>query len=219
MYFKLFVCFSSFIDPAANTSHRYTFNIEQNIKHDEVKPKEIIEDEETKNVIDTLVRDINTRVEDIKLHDPTDTNCSSDSDNQSIVSLSESNSSKSIPEEFVVIPIPDCFKIDQIPNNEDVPAQQIDEGKDLVTDSVGISVASGIKKQVSEGSLKSTTDPVLDNSDDNNNSEKANQNTSGAGSPIRSDDSFSNDGSQKSDLVLISIPNKEEEDNAGMYII
>lgn len=167
--------------------------------------------------MDTLVRDINTRVEDMRLHDPTDTNCSSDSDNQSIVSLSESNSSKSIPEEFVVVPIPDCFRIDQLLSNETVPAQQTAEDSELVTDSVGAGAVGGTKKRISEGSVKSAAEQVLDSSDNNNNSEKRNQNSSGGGSPVKSEDSLSNDGSQKSDLVLISIPNKEEEDSAGMY--
>lgn len=149
----------------------------------------------------------------MKLHDPTDTNCSSDSDNQSIVSLSESNSSKSLPEEFVVVPIPDCFKVDQVPSTKNVPEEQAGDDKELVTDSAGPSLPSGLNKRVSEESIKSTE--VSHSFDGNNNSEKTNQNSSASGSLVKLDDSLSNDGSQKSDVVVISIPNKEEEDNAG----
>lgn len=51
----------------------------------------------------SVVRNISRHLEDMKLQDPTDTNCSSDSDNQSIVSLNEVNYTKGLPEDFVMV--------------------------------------------------------------------------------------------------------------------
>lgn len=51
----------------------------------------------------SLVRNISKQLEDLKLQDPTDTNCSSDSDNQSTASLYEVDSTRGVPEEFVMV--------------------------------------------------------------------------------------------------------------------
>ncbi|XP_018571385.1 uncharacterized protein LOC108911046 isoform X2 [Anoplophora glabripennis] len=204
-----------FEEPPTSSPQKYTFNIEQDVKNDGAKPEETADDDDdtSRSLLKSLVRNISTRMDDMKLQDPTDTNCSSDSDNQSIVSLSESNSSKSLPEEFVVVPIPDCFKVDQEANTENVLGG---DDKDLVTDSTAVSSSN---KRVSEESVKADSEQASDNFDGNNNSEKVNQN-SATGLLVKLDDSSSNDGSQKSDVVVISIPNKEEEDNAGYaYLI
>ncbi|KAJ8924658.1 hypothetical protein NQ315_000809 [Exocentrus adspersus] len=204
------------IIPDPSTPQKYTFNIEQNPTKEEAKTDALTDDDEAsaKNVLDNLVRDISARVEDIKLQDPSDTNCSSDSDNQSIVSLSESNSSKSIPE-FVVVPIPDCFKVD-IPDVENAAVETSIDEKNLTTDCASSTTLDTVIK----GSEGTSTTSLQQASDDNNNSEKTNQNSSGSGTPTKTDDLLSNDGSQKSDIVVISIPNKEEEVNAGYaYLI
>lgn len=65
------------------------------------------------NRLNYLFRNISRHMEDMKLQDPTDTNCSSDSDNQSIVSLNEDTSSRErLPKELVVCHISNvvgCF--------------------------------------------------------------------------------------------------------------
>lgn len=58
----------------------------------------------SQDFFNTLVRNISRQVEDIKLQDPTDTNCSSDSDNQSIGSLNDGSFTK-LTDEFVVVSI------------------------------------------------------------------------------------------------------------------
>ncbi|KAJ8953180.1 hypothetical protein NQ318_003216, partial [Aromia moschata] len=174
-------------------SPHYTFNIEQNRTEEPEKADDIVEDADAKNVLDRLVRDIGTRVEAMKLQDPTDTNCSSDSDNQSIISVSESNSSKSIPDEFVVVPIPDCFKIEQDPSvvgtEQDIECAEVNSAK-----------------------VEAVADP--DGYDNNNNSEEADQNRSANVSENEEDDASSNDGSQKSDIVIVSLPSEEDEADA-----
>ncbi|KAJ8933882.1 hypothetical protein NQ314_013735 [Rhamnusium bicolor] len=206
-------------EPGTSNSQTYTFNIEQKYTNEDEKSEEIKDEESSaKNVLDTLVRDISTRVEDMKLHEPTDTNCSSDSDNQSIVSLTESCSSKSLPEEFVVVPIPDCFKVDVVPDLpiEDIQQEQnIKENEDIVTD-----ILTGKSKQATEGNFKLNAEEVPDNFDDNNNTEETDQNVSVSRSSSKVGDNHSNDGSQKSDIVIISLSNEKDDENTGYaYVI
>ncbi|XP_057653370.1 next to BRCA1 gene 1 protein-like [Diorhabda carinulata] len=128
--------------------------------------------------MDKVVRDINTRVEYIKLEEPTDTNCSSDSDNHSIISLPDSDCSKGIPSEFVVVP--DCFNIDE-PLKPEI-AQQ-----------------GGVQLMKKGGSVESL--------DDNNNEDVD------EGKENSRCDEAASDVSQKSDMVMVSLP--ENDENIG----
>ncbi|KAJ8973560.1 hypothetical protein NQ317_009584 [Molorchus minor] len=179
-----------------------------NNRHPEAS-EETVENDDASNVLNRLMRDISARVEDIKLEDPTDTNCSSDSDNQSIISLSESNSSKSIPEEFVVVPIPDCFKIDPVNN---VASENIKEQINKCNDAV---VSGGVEETSQVQTDKTNIEQDPDNFDNNNNSEEIDKNASTSGSIIKADDDASScEGSQKSDIVIVTLPDDKELDEA-----
>nr|CAH7763549.1 unnamed protein product [Callosobruchus chinensis] len=86
------------------TLQQYTFDMNSeysNLRNEpEADVTDIVSD---KHTYDKLVRDISVRVGDIKLQDPTDTNCSSDSDNQSAISLSDSKDSKELKDDLSLI--------------------------------------------------------------------------------------------------------------------
>lgn len=91
------ILIQSILGTAATAGTGYTFNFDENTKDVDLlnKKTDLYDNQVTRIPMDKVVRDLSSRVGDMKLQDPTDTNCSSDSDNQSIISLSESNSSKS----------------------------------------------------------------------------------------------------------------------------
>nr|CAH7758211.1 unnamed protein product [Callosobruchus chinensis] len=116
--------------PSPSTSQpcNYTFDMNSEYSNLRSEPEADVSDiGSDKHTYDKLVRDISVRVGDIKLQDPTDTNCSSDSDNQSVISLAGSYDSKELKDDFVVVPIPDCFKVDTPTTEvkeENVPKQE-----------------------------------------------------------------------------------------------
>ncbi|XP_074032371.1 uncharacterized protein isoform X2 [Leptinotarsa decemlineata] len=138
-----------------------------------------------------VVRNIGSRVADMKLQDPTDTNCSSsDSDNQSIVSVPESRSSKGLTQDYIVVPIPECFKID------DLNAEGLSSRSKATT----VVVDSAEKLDIDEKNSE--------NFDGNNNSQESDQNS--RESLYKVDDASSNS-SRKSDIVMVTLPEKNED--------
>ncbi|CAG9854334.1 unnamed protein product [Phyllotreta striolata] len=191
-------------DAGAHSPTGYSFNL-----NDGVANKTDLFDEQAGGLpMEKVVRELSSRVEDMKLQDPTDTNCSSDSDNQSIVSLSESNSSKGIQAEFVVVPVPDCFKLDEplTPKKVDL----IDNGsceaasKSIVT---GASEGSSVKSQEEKPVGTIEAEKSQENFDDNNNEDTKNN------SELEKDE-FQDAISQspnKSDIVMITLPEANQD--------
>lgn len=175
------------------------------------------------HVLDKFVRDLGNRVEDLKIHDPTDTNCSSDTDNQSVISVSESNSSKGLQDEFVVVPIPDCFKVDA------KPVQPINTDESSEKPAAGIysvELNTVVVKKENENIDGDTAeekvnneivvDAAPENFDNNNNSDETDQNYSNQGS-VESDSVSKK--SSKSDIVIITMSNDGNSDGELLAII
>lgn len=76
------------------TKDKYDILEKENVESENILPSDNI---------NLVVRNISRQIEDMKLQDPTDTNCSSDSDNQSILSFNEGTCSRGVPEEFVMV--------------------------------------------------------------------------------------------------------------------
>lgn len=141
--------------------------------------------------MDKVVRDINSRAEYIKLEEPTDTNCSSDSDNHSIISLPDSVCSKE-PSEYVVIP--DCFNVHfplkpQIANSQQVRSED-----------------AAVTQTMNKGES-------VESFDDNNNedADEAKENSQC--------DEAASDTSQKSDIVMVTLPENNEDTEESTCVI
>ncbi|CAG9821727.1 unnamed protein product [Phaedon cochleariae] len=199
---------------AAPSDGRCTLNLDLPLKAEEAANINDEESDSAKQDHEQLVRRISVGIEDIKLQDPTDTN-DSDSDNQSIVSLTESNSSKGYSQGYVVVPLPECFKIDNM-----LPIEKTDEG--MSSDSVKTVVPPVIEVEpiattkvpavtaTASADKSEAVDEQGDCFDRNNNSEDVDQNS--AGSVQKADDACSTS-SRKSDIVMVTMPEGAEKDS------
>ncbi|CAH1102179.1 unnamed protein product [Psylliodes chrysocephalus] len=205
---------------AATAGTGYTFNFDENTKDVDLlnKKTDLYDNQITRIPMDKVVRDLSSRVGDMKLQDPTDTNCSSDSDNQSIISLSESNSSKiltGIPSEYVVVPIPECFKLDEQstlkspenfkPDNNSEDLLKPSTSKVTVEDA---SLNKGADKKV-ESSDAADKEKSLENFDDNNN-EDSKENAEKDKDVFQ--DAISTSNGFKSDIVMVTLPETNQDD-------
>ncbi|CAH2007744.1 unnamed protein product [Acanthoscelides obtectus] len=180
--------------------NNYTFNVNSEYNNIKNEPEEDVCDIGLdKQTYDKLVRDIGSRVDDIKLQDPTDTNCSSDSDNQSVISLSDSNDSKDLKEDYVMVPIPDCFKVD-------TPTSEFKEEN-----------VAGNSKQEDARASEGNTSP---NCDDNNNGADIDLNFPEPSKKAESvSDTKSVSDSIKSDIVVVTLSNDDIQDEDFVYVI
>ncbi|KAG5871599.1 hypothetical protein JTB14_010723 [Gonioctena quinquepunctata] len=128
----------------------------------------------------------------------------SDSDNQSIISLSDSNCSKGVQGDYIVVPIPDCFQVEK-PAQAEVKST---ENNDLTVDSTKDAV---VEKKVKSG------DGTPENFDDNNNSEETNQNASKES--LYKTDEASSGSSRKSDIVMVTLPEDDHDTEEYALVI
>ncbi|XP_072396375.1 uncharacterized protein [Diabrotica undecimpunctata] len=205
-YLNPVTCYENIWQGTSVASNAFSSSFNQSNQTQDDKTSELLPENkpdlfdfsESSNIYgDKIVRDITSRVEDIKLQDPTDTNCSSDSDNQSIISLPESNDSKGLPSEYVVVPIPDCFKVDDSPiANKTEATTKVEQPK------------------APEENAAPKAETSVENFDDNNN-----EDTNGQKDTSKNDETASNT-SHKSDIVMVSIPetNQDSEEYACVIV-
>lgn len=147
------------------------------------------------NLMDEMVKEVSSSVANLTLKELGLIPGIQTVDTQSIASATDSNSSKN--EEFVVIPTPSCFKLDE----------EVDDKK---TEINSIKIENTTEK--TECTEKASTSN--DNYDDNNNTEETNQNSSSE-SIGKVEDELPSDASQKSDMVFVNLPTDEEIDAKG----